>query len=113
MRRQVTFAVGTAVITLALPLGTFIAGNEPFLGLDLQGGASVVFEPTTDVDGGRLDQAIDIMNQRVNDFGAREPEIYEQGGSIVVELPGIDDQDQALALVGQTAELLFRAVLST
>ncbi len=112
MRRQVIFAVGTFLLTAALLIYTFVAGNEPFLGLDLQGGASVVFEPTTPVDGGRLEQAIDIMNDRVNDFGAREPEIYEQGGNIVVELPGIDDQEAALDLVGQTAELRFRAVTS-
>ncbi len=110
MRRQVVSAVGTVVLTVALLLYTFIAGNEPFLGLDLQGGASVVFEPTTPVEGDRLEQAIDIINARVNDFGAREPEIYEQGGNIVVELPGIDDQDAVLDQIGQTAELRFRAV---
>lgn len=111
MRRPVVSAVGTVLLVGILLIWTFVAGNEPLLGLDLQGGASVVFEPTTDVSGGRLEQAIEIMDDRVNSFGAREPEIYEQGGNIVVDLPGIDDQDRVLDQIGQTAELRFRAVL--
>src|SRR5690606_36918023 len=39
-----------------------------------------------------------------------EPEISRQGDAIVVDLPGIDDRDRAIGLVGQTAELRGRPV---
>ncbi len=90
---------------------TFAADNEPLLGLDLQGGVSVVLEPTEDADEGAIDQAIEIIRQRVDGIGVAEPEITRQDDAIVVQLPGIDDREQALELVGQTAELRFRPVL--
>lgn len=90
---------------------TFAAENEPLLGLDLQGGVSVVLEPTEEVAEGTIDQAIEIIRQRVDGIGVAEPEISRQGDAIVVQLPGIDDREQALELVGQTAELRFRPVL--
>ena len=45
MRQQVTYVVGIVVVSIAGLIYTFVAGNEPLLGLDLQGGASVVLEP--------------------------------------------------------------------
>jgi len=90
---------------------TFAADNEPLLGLDLQGGVSVVLEPTEDVDDDAISQAISIIRQRVDGIGVAEPEITRQDDAIVVQLPGIADRDQALELVGQTAELRFRPVL--
>ena len=61
----------------------------------------------------RLDQAvIDIIRNRIDALGVAEPEITRQGNTIVVKLPGVKDQDRALELVGQTAELQFRPVLA-
>jgi preprotein translocase subunit SecD len=90
---------------------TFAADNEPLLGLDLQGGVSVVLEPTGEADSDAIGQAIEIIRQRVDGIGVAEPEISRQGDAIVVQLPGVDDRDRALELVGQTAELRFRPVL--
>ena len=87
------------------------SGNVPLLGLDLQGGVSVVLEPVGEVDEGRLEQAKDIVARRVDGLGVAEPEISIQGNNILVQIPGIDDPDRALELVGQTAELRFRPVL--
>ena len=44
-------------------------------------------------------------------MGVAEPDITRQGSNIVVQLPGIEDQDRAIDLIGQTAELTFRPVL--
>jgi preprotein translocase subunit SecD len=68
-------------------------------------------QPKVSVDSGVLDQAIGIIRNRVDALGVAEPEITRQGGSILIELPGVKDQDRALELVGQTAELRFRPVL--
>ncbi len=99
------------VLTVGGLAWTLAADNEPLLGLDLQGGVSVVPEPTEDTDDEAIGQAIEIIRQRVDGIGVAEPEISRQGDAIVVQLPGIDDRERALELVGQTAELRFRPVL--
>ncbi len=59
-----------------------------------------------------LDVAVDIIRTRVDSLGVAEPEISRQGNDIVVDLPGVKDRAKAERLVGQTAELRFRPVLS-
>jgi preprotein translocase subunit SecD len=102
------------VVVLAFGLlgGTLAAGNKPELGLDLQGGASVVLQPTRQVSSSILDQSIEIIRSRVDALGVAEPDISRQGSSIIVQLPGVRDQDRALQIVGQTAQLRFRPVLN-
>ena len=58
-----------------------------------------------------LDQAIEIIRNRVDALGVAEPEITRQGSSIIVSLPGVANKDRALEVVGQTAQLLFRPVI--
>jgi preprotein translocase subunit SecD len=91
---------------------TFAVGNQPLLGLDLQGGVSVVLKPVSDVTDETLEQAISIIRQRIDALGVAEPEITRQGDNILIQIPGVKDRDRALALVGQTAELQFRPVLA-
>ena len=100
--------VAVAILGLVL---TFAVGNTPALGLDLQGGASVVLQPKEGSDSTAIDTAIDIIRNRVDGLGVAEPEITRQGDAVVVNLPGVKDQDRALEVVGQTAELRFRPVL--
>jgi preprotein translocase subunit SecD len=102
------------VIVLAAVFGllyTFAAGNSAQLGLDLQGGASVTLQPPPGTPRAILDQAIEIIRSRVDALGVAEPQITRQGSAVVVELPGVKDQERAVALVGTTAELRFRPVL--
>ncbi|MHB8468062.1 MAG: hypothetical protein ACYDD7_24865, partial [Acidimicrobiales bacterium] len=111
MRRSYTITllvvVGIALLALA---ATVSSGNTPRLGLDLQGGASVVLSPTKPTASGPLNQAEKIIARRVDGLGVAEPNISRQGKNIVVELPGVKNASTALDLVGQTAELQFRAV---
>ena len=114
MRRSLVISlVATIVIAMGALAATVASGNSPHLGLDLQGGASVVLQPKHKVKGGTLDQAIEIIRSRVDALGVAEPEIQRQGDSIVIQLPGVKNQKRALELVGQTAQLLFRPVLQT
>ncbi len=110
-RRQLAFVVGIVALAGAGVGYTLWSGNEPLLGLDLQGGASVVLEPTRPATEEDLDLAVEIVRNRVDGLGVVEPEISTQGGNILVQLPGVDDQQRAIDLVGQTAELRFRPVL--
>jgi preprotein translocase subunit SecD len=108
--------VAAAVLGLAY---TAISGNEPLLGLDLQGGVSVVLEPTgttgapaREVTDEALDLTVELLRARIDEIGVAEPEISRQGENIVVGLPGlVEDQEESLARLRQTAELRFRPVL--
>jgi preprotein translocase subunit SecD len=103
------------VLTIVLAAGsvgvTLGKGNEPVLGLDLQGGISVVLSPVGKFRPESLDVAVDIIRNRVDSLGVAEPEISRQGDNVVVDLPGVKDRDKARRLVGRTAELRFRPVL--
>lgn len=99
-------------VTVLAVAGVIAAGWRPLLGLDLQGGLSVVLKPKVDTDSDKLDQAIGIIRNRVDALGVAEPDISRQGNTIVVSLPGVKDQQRALDLVGTTAELRFRPVLA-
>src|SRR5918993_3554378 len=113
MRRKIWLPLMSIVLLAGGGIiATVASGNSPELGLDLQGGVSVVLEPTSDADDEQLDQTLDIIRDRVDALGVAEPEITRQGGAIVVQLPGVKNRDRALELVGQTAELRFRPVLA-
>jgi preprotein translocase subunit SecD len=88
-------------------------GYAPALGLDLQGGASVTYKPAHQVPQDQLDQAISIIRNRVDALGVAEPNISREGGNIIIQLPGVKDQQRAIQLVGQTAQLFFRPVMCT
>jgi preprotein translocase subunit SecD len=103
--------IGIVLIAIFSLSAVIVAGWHPQLGLDLQGGASVVLAPKHKVDSGTLDQAINIVRNRVDGLGVAEPDISRQGNNIVVELPGVKNKERALQVVGQTAELRFRPVI--
>lgn len=115
MRRRLFPLVFIVVLATAGLTAALVTRSSPHLGLDLQGGISVVLAPTDDEDdedlGSRLDQAVEIIRQRVDGLGVAEPEITRQDDAIVVDLPGVDDRDRVLELLGSTAELRFRPVL--
>src|SRR5258708_2823377 len=110
-RRNLISLIGIVVVAVGALALTISLGYTPKLGLDLQGGASVTLLPEGNVSSDSLSQAVQIIRQRVDALGVAEPEITRQGNAIVVNLPDVKDQDRALQLVGQTAELRFRPVL--
>lgn len=87
------------------------------LGLDLKGGSSLIFEADTgkvkkeDLNDA-LDSARDVIERRINFFGVTEPQIQtvKTGDKyrLNVDLPGINNYEEAIKLIGQTAQLTFR-----
>lgn len=82
-------------------------------GLDLQGGTHLVLEavdtPDAKVDEDALNRVVKIIERRINELGLTEPIIQREGARrIIVELPGINDPEKAIALVGKTALLEFK-----
>ena len=117
-RRSLVSLVFILALAAGLLAASLVAGNRPLLGLDLKGGVEVVLVPEDDPDRpvaitqGDLDVAVEIIRDRIDGLGVAEPDVTRQGGRVVVQLPGISDQQRAIDIVGQTAELRFRPVCS-
>lgn len=82
------------------------------LGLDLQGGSHIVLEakdtPAVKATAEAVDGAMEIIRSRIDELGVVEPTIQRQGERrIIVELPGVEDPQQAIRLIGKTALLEF------
>lgn len=89
------------------------------LGLDLAGGTHLVFEAKTENIGVEdrkeaLESLREVIEKRVNFFGISEPNIqlskFGDRDRIIVELPGIREPQEAIKLIGRTAQLVFAEV---
>jgi preprotein translocase subunit SecD len=111
VRRGLVWSLVGIIMVAVIALGaTIAAGHTPLLGLDLKGGVSVVLQPEGTVDNGTLQQAVTIIERRVNGLGVSNSQVQRQGHDVVIELPGIKDSQAALKVLGETAELFFRPV---
>lgn len=117
------------VLILILALGAFQIAFRPIslvgwtpafqspqmrmnLGLDLRGGSLLVLEgqstPTVQATAEAVDAAMRVIERRIDQLGVVEPTIQRQGvNRIIVEIPGIEDPERAIALIGKTALLEF------
>jgi len=101
-----TIGVGAAVSN---------ASWTPKLALDLEGGTQLILKPAT-TDGSKvtpeaMDQAIDVIRQRIDSSGVSEAQISKQGNKqIVVAMPGNPSQD-TIDLVSKSAQMRIRPVL--
>ncbi|WP_018247746.1 protein translocase subunit SecD [Orenia marismortui] len=111
-KRMFSFIMVLALLALAAyflyPLDESIE-----LGLDLRGGTHVVLEAkdteTAQVNDDAMNRVMNVIKRRVNELGLTEPLVQRQGARrIIVELPGIDDPNQAIQTIGQTAQLIFK-----
>ncbi len=90
------------------------------LGLDLKGGMHLVLEvdqtkiPKGTTLNDAMDRAIEILRNRIDQFGVAEPLIQKQGDNLIlVQLPGVKDTQRAIDLIGKTALLEFKLVDDT
>ena len=112
-RRLLASLVGIMLLAATAVGFTVGSGNTPSLGLDLQGGASVTLQPAGEYDATALEVAVEIIRSRVDAIGVAEPEIIRQGDTVVINLPGVKDQQRALDIVGRTGNLQLRPVLQS
>ena len=87
-------------------------GETLNLGLDLQGGSHVVLEVQQPEDGvldrDAVTRVVEIIRRRVDGLGVAEPVIQREGHNrIIVELPGIENPEEAIEAIGRTAMLEF------
>jgi preprotein translocase subunit SecD len=120
-RRSATRSL-TALIVILIGLAALVGGTAlwgggqytPKLGLDLEGGTEIVLEPVLvggqTVTAGQIEQAVDIIRQRIDANGVAEAEISTLGGTnIDVAIPGTPTPAQLEAL-RKPSQLRFRSV---
>jgi preprotein translocase subunit SecD len=80
------------------------------LGLDLQGGVQLIYEAQDqNVTKDQMEGVKDKIERRTNSFGVTEPSIQILGSNrILIQLPGVEDVEEAKRLIGQTAQLEFK-----
>lgn len=108
------------MILIISALAGWVVYSQPTRkGLDIQGGMRVVLRaekeklpPGSKWDADKLSIVTDIIRKRVDSLGVAEPIVYPMPAEdrIIVELPGVKDKQQALAVVGSTAKMEFRSV---
>lgn len=86
------------------------------LGLDLQGGMQLLLQVETEKIPAEMrddatDRVVEIIRNRIDEFGVREPIISKQGSDqVIVQLPGVTERERAKEIVGKTALLEFKLV---
>ena len=104
---------------VSIGAAVYVVFNNPIkLGLDLRGGTQIVLEaqdtPEVTVDSEVTGRTLEVLRRRVDAFGVAEPTLQLSGDRrIIIELPGLDDPDQALAVIGRTAQLTFHPVIGS
>ena len=117
VRTLTTLGVLIVVAFAAIVAGTkwSSATFAPKLALDLEGGTQIILTPVAQqagqVTSTTINQAIDVIRQRVDSSGVAEAQITSQSGNkIVVALPG-HPSEETLNLVRTSAQMEFRPVL--
>lgn len=111
-----------ALVIVVLVFGWYVSlfgiGSETSVksalkyGLDINGGVYVVMEAKTDLTGDELktlmEQTRAVIDNRVNQMGVAEAAVTIEGTNrIRVEIPGVEDADEAIQAIGKTAQLYF------
>ncbi|MBQ1839732.1 MAG: protein translocase subunit SecD, partial [Atopobiaceae bacterium] len=111
--RRYTFTLLALVILLVLCAVGFMPPAERITqGLDIRGGVSVILTASkpdgSSVSADDMVTATEIVQNRVNALGAAETTVQQQGtNSILVQIPGATDPDQAIQTIGRTGHLEF------
>jgi SecD/SecF fusion protein len=111
--------LGWRLVAVLLVLGAagWLAATRPArLGLDLRGGTQIVLEtrdgPDRRVDDDTVARTLEVLRRRVDQLGVAEPTLQRSGARrVLVELPGVYDPQEALRVIGRTAQLAFHPVL--
>lgn len=116
MLKKDKIRLGLILLVIALSaLAVFPIEGKVKLGLDLKGGAHIVLQakgteenPVTD---DSINKLVAVLRNRIDQYGIAEPQIQREGRDrVAVDLPGVEDPEAALELIGRTAVLEFRQV---
>lgn len=116
MRKNTSMAIVATIVVVLLGLVYFIGQpilNNIQLGLDLKGGLHVVLQAEEkegqDITSDTITKSIGVLRNRIDNLGVKEPVIYPQGKDrIVVEIAGVQDPEEAVNIIKNTAQLEFQ-----
>jgi protein-export membrane protein, secD/secF family len=108
-RRRLFYIIATVLALIVAIVGLLpVYSDKAHLGLDLQGGVLVRLDAPKGTSAEDMNGAKEIINNRVNALGVSEPEVRIEGLTrITVELPGVENPEEAVKLIGTTAKLQF------
>ncbi len=107
----------TLLVLVVLGSAVALVATRPArLGLDLRGGTQIVLQaqdtPQQQVDDDTVDRTLEVLRRRVDQLGVSEPNLQRSGADrVIIELPGLSDPDDAIEVIGKTAQLAFHPVL--
>lgn len=106
--KVITLVATILIVVLAAGILFPVYADHAVLGLDLQGGVMVRLEAPEGTSMEEMEAAKSVIENRINGLGVAEPEVRLEGTNrISVELPGIEDADEAVRVIGTTAKLQF------
>jgi len=116
LRQRNILLLGITGVLVVASLALFWPpGKRVTQGLDIRGGLSVILtaDSTSTVSAADMERAELIVRNRVDSLGVREATIQRQGNeSLLVQIPGIKNAQEALAVLGSTGQLEFVDVRS-
>ncbi len=106
--KVITLVATVLIVVLAAGILFPVYANNATLGLDLQGGVMVRLEAPEGTTSEEMEAAKTVIENRINALGVAEPEVRLEGENrISVELPGVEDAEEAVRVIGTTAKLQF------
>ncbi len=87
--RGLWLSIGFVLALVAGSAALFAVGHGPVLGLDLEGGVSVILSAPDGTPRPVMDRAVENIRRRVDAFGTAEPNIFVTGSTIEVQIPGL------------------------
>lgn len=87
--RSLWFSILFTLVLVGASVAAFAVGWRPILGLDLEGGVSVILSAPQDTPDDVMDQALENIRNRIDAFGTAEPVLYVSGTNIEVQIPGL------------------------
>jgi len=120
MRNKKVHITIIVIFIIIVGVSLYYILTEPInLGLDLKGGTQIILKPTQsggeeEIPESKLEETIKKIMDRIDSLGVSEPLVTKDYyNNIVIQLPGVEDQDTAKEVIGKTAELEFRLVMGT
>jgi preprotein translocase subunit SecD len=87
--RNLWLSIGLVALLMLGSIVAFVTGTKPVLGLDLEGGVSVILQAPAGTPREVMDRALENIRNRVDAFGVGEPLLFVSGNTIEVQLPGL------------------------
>lgn len=105
-----------AVVGVLATASALAATRSARLGLDLRGGTQILLEAQATAERQLTDdtlvRTLEVLRRRVDQLGVSEPNLQRSGDErIIIELPGVTDPEEALEVIGRTAQLTFHPVV--